>query len=294
MDTFKDILVQLDTPDNSDAALQTALLVARTFTGHLNVIHVHQEPSCVLPMPVVTSDMAGFVVNDVVTAEENAFAKVADKMRQVFEKFVEHHGIRPKTEPESGLDAVTAEFREIYGCGDEVLSWCSRVADLTVLPRPGTSAMADDAFVTLNATLMESGTAALVAPVGVPVSVGKKVAIAWDASEEASKAVTFAMPFLTRAEEVLILETAAPNEEWAGAEALARRLGWHNISSSVMRLPEFISVSAQGDELIKQTCGRFDLLIMGAYTQSYMRRWILGSTTKYMVENADIPLFMAH
>lgn len=75
MNAFKDILVQLDSVQASEAVLQTALLTAKKFNGHLDVFHVHLEPSCILPVPVVSADMAGFVVNDVVQAEEKSFRR---------------------------------------------------------------------------------------------------------------------------------------------------------------------------------------------------------------------------
>lgn len=294
MSGFKEILVCSDATENIEATLKTALLAARRFNSHIDAVHIHKEPTCVLPVPVVTSDMAGFVVNDVVTAEETALAETADKTRRIFEKFIEKEDIRPQAEPDLNSNEVTAEFRELYGSADEILSWASRVSDLTVLPRPDTSALSEDAFEMMNAVLMESGSAVLVSPLTAPVSLGNRIAVAWDASEEAAKAVTFALPFLKRAEEVVLMETAAPNPELAGVDFLKKRLMRHGVSASVLIIPETSSVSALGDELIRQTCGHFDMLVMGAYTQSNMRRWILGSTTKYMVENADIPLLMAH
>ena len=295
MTAFKDILVQLDSIQTSEAVLQTALLTAKKFNGHLDVFHVHLEPSCILPVPVVSADMAGFVVNDVVHAEEKAFAENADEMRVVFERFVEEHGLLPKTEPKADLKEITAQFREIFGCEEEVITWCSRVADLTVLARPDTSsAIARDSLAVLNAALMESGSAILIAPSQVPQTIGTRVIIVWDATEEAAKAVTLAMPFLVKAEEVVILETDVPNEVWADAKALAGRLAWHGIHTEIVKIPETSSVSTKGAEIVRQACGRFDLLVTGAFTQSTMRRWILGSMTKYLIDNADIALFMTH
>ncbi len=295
MNAFKNILVQLDAAQTSESVLQTALLTAKKFNGHLDVFHVHLEPSCILPVPVVSADMAGFVVNDVVQAEEKAFAANADEMRVIFEKFVEEHGLLPKTEPQAELKEITAQFREIFGCEDEVIAWCSRVSDLTVLARPELSSpTARDTLAVLNAALMESGSAILIAPREAPESVGNRIMIAWDATEEAAKAVTLAMPFLTRAEEVVILETDLPNETWADSHALARRLAWHGIKSEIVKIPETDSVSTKGAEIVRQACGRFDLLVTGAFTQSTMRRWILGSMTKYLIDNADIALFMTH
>ncbi len=295
MNAFKDILVQMDSEQTAQSVLQTALLIAKKFNSHLDIFHVHLEPSCILPVPVVSADMAGFVVNDVVQAEEKAFAQNADDMRVIFEKFVEEHGILPKTEPQADLKEITAQFREIFGCEDEVIAWCSRVADLTVLARPETSSpLARDNFAVLNAALMESGSAILIAPHEKPETIGTRVMIAWDATEEAAKAVTLAMPFITRAQEVVILETDTPNEEWADAKALSARLSWHGVNAEVVKIPESSSVAAKGAEIVKQACGRFDLLVSGAFTQSTMRRWILGSMTKYLIDNADIPLFMTH
>lgn len=295
MNSFKDILVQLDTAQTARSVLRTALLTAKKFNGHLDVFHVRLEPSRILPVPVVSADMAGFVVNDVVQAEERAFAANADEMRTVFENFVEEHGLLPKTEPQAGLKEITARFRELFGNEDEVIAWCSRVADLTVLARPERSSpSAKDTLAVLNAALMESGSAVLIAPREAPETIGNRIMIAWDATEEAAKAVTLAMPFLTRAEEVVILETDIPSEEWADSRALARRLAWHGIKSATVRIPETVSVSAKGAEIVRQACGRFDLLVTGAFTQSTMRRWILGSMTKYLIDNADIALFMTH
>jgi nucleotide-binding universal stress UspA family protein len=37
-----------------------------------------------------------------------------------------------------------------------------------------------------------------------------------------------------------------------------------------------------------------DLLIRGAYTQSRLRQMIFGGTTRYILSNAELPVFMAH
>lgn len=292
---YRDILVSISAEDGAESVLSAALLVAKRFCGHLDVIHVHPSPACILPVPVVSADVAGFVVNDVIRAEEKNYDENAGKTRAFFEKYAVDHCLPVLEQPQAGLKEVTARYREIFGAEDEVLSWCSRVSDLTVLPRPDlTAPTADAALDVLNAALMESGSAIMIAPRGVVETIGKRVIIAWDGSEESGKAVTMAMPFLIDADEVVILETDLPNEEWADARALADRLAWHGIDASIVKLPETSSVAAKGLEIVRQACGRFDLLVSGAFTQSTMRRWILGSMTKYLIANADIALFMTH
>ncbi len=295
MQTYKTILVQLDKPESAQSVLGTALLVAKKSYGHLDVCHVVLEPSCLLPVPVVSADMAGFVVNDVVEAEKKVFEQNADETRIAFENFLEEHAILPRTEPQSHLKEVTAQYRETIGCEEEVIAWCSRVTDIVVMPRPNTSQPSfRDSFAVLNAAIMESGSAILIAPKQAPETVGEKIVIAWDATQETAKAVTLAMPFLIKAKEVVILETETPSEQWADSSAIAARLIRQGVEVEVVKMTEFSSVSAKGAEVVKFACGRYDMLVTGAFTQSTMRRWILGSMTKYLIENADISLFLAH
>ena len=293
MDTFKDIKVKIYDTESALAALETALSVARKFTAHLDVFHIRPQPSCLVPVPVVSSDIAGFVVNEVVTADERAADEAADKTRAAFGEFVKNHGLFPTDAPRKNIGEVSAEYREFDGAEAEMTAWCARAADLMVLPRPAEN-NPDNALEIVNAAVMEGGSAVLLAPQTKNPSVGERVAILWDGSEEASKAVAYAMPFLVRAQEVVIIETEVPLEEIAGAAELAKRLAWHEIDAQVVKMPEISSVSERAAEVIKQTCAHYDMLVMGAYTQSSMRRWILGSFTKSLILNADITLLMSH
>lgn len=294
MDAFKEILACIGAAEEVEPALKTALAVAKDFSAHVTAVHVRRDPSCVMPVPVMTADVTGFVVNDVIAAEEDVLIRTADETRRAFDAFVRRENVPADKD---GKEAVTMEYRELNGCGNEEIVWLSRVSDLTVLARPDPSVCAEDAFATANAALTESGAAVLVASLtdSPREKFARRIAVVWDASEEAAKTVALSMPFLKRAEEVVLLETAAPDPDLAGVGVLRRRLERHGINASTLIVPETSGGAALGDELIRQTCGgRFDMLAMGAYTQSNMRRWILGSTTRYLLEHADIPLFMAH
>ena len=109
----------------------------------------------------------------------------------------------------------------------------------------------------------------------------------WNGTPEAAKAVTLGMPFLRKAEKIVIFETAQLTE-FDDAAALKRLLAWNGVDA------EIVPAEASGAALCEKIGGEFDLLVMGAYTQSSMRRWILGSTTAYVIEHADVPLLLAH
>ena len=53
--------------------------------------------------------------------------------------------------------------------------------------------------------------------------------------------------------------------------------------------------SAIGSEIMEKIkSDDADLLVMGAYTQSRVRRLIFGGATRYILENAKVPVLRMH
>lgn len=123
------------------------------------------------------------------------------------------------------------------------------------------------------------------------------VAIAWDGSAQAGRAVRGAMPLLQFAEEVVILQNASDLSEQtraaASPDALIAYLAGHGISQTR-------SVAVSDDNVAKallkgareQGCG---LLVAGAYGRPRLYELALGGTTRGLV-NADdrLHLLLAH
>ncbi|MCH7937805.1 MAG: universal stress protein [Proteobacteria bacterium] len=80
----------------------------------------------------------------------------------------------------------------------------------------------------------------------------------------------------------------------ARAPELAEYLEWHGISAAT-RTFDSEGRKLIGAPLLKECADAgVDLLVMGAYTHSRMRQLILGGVTRHVLEEAAIPLFMAH
>ncbi len=123
------------------------------------------------------------------------------------------------------------------------------------------------------------------------------VAIAWDGSAQAGRAVRAAMPLLQFAEEVVILQNASDLSEQTRASAspddLIAYLARHGVSRAR-------SVAVSGDNIAKallkgaheQGCG---LLVAGAYGRPRLYELALGGATRGLV-NADdqLHLLLAH
>jgi nucleotide-binding universal stress UspA family protein len=123
-----------------------------------------------------------------------------------------------------------------------------------------------------------------------------RVMVAWNGSLGVSHAVAFGMPLIHSAAKVYIavcnpdLERIDVGGE-PGAD-LATYLSRHHHDVELVR-----SDSDQPTEVALTNIARevgADLMMTGAYGHSKLHEWVLGSTTKALVDLAHIPLLMSH
>jgi len=180
----------------------------------------------------------------------------------------------------------------VVGQEEEVVAWRGRLSDLVIVGRP-TEGLEAGTLLTLNAALMESGKPLLLAPPTAPASIGRRIAVAWNGSAEAGRAVAFALPLLQRAESVTILTlTEDSRTVSAPAGELAAYLAWHGITAQAQVIH---AGSNAGSVLLEQcTALNADLLVMGAYTHSRLRQLILGGVTRHVLGHAQLPCLLCH
>jgi len=163
---------------------------------------------------------------------------------------------------------------------------------MIVVNRP-TDDSAVAATMTLNASLVETGRGVLVVPPEGASKFGKRIAISWNGSAEAARAVAASMSLIEGAEKVLILsidgDDAAPNV----AAELSNYLAWHGVNAEIETVPV---PDSQVGETVLQKSGDWnaDLLVMGAYTHSRLRQLIMGGVTRHILAEAKLPVIMVH
>ncbi|NQV44463.1 MAG: universal stress protein [Rhodospirillales bacterium] len=287
--TIKTILVPLDGSDSSRTALHTGIAMARDCEAHLNVVHVRANPKDAVPL--LGEGMSGAVIEDIIAAAEKEAVERARKSREIFDEVCSSQGIAWVDGP-SATGGPTATWIEETGREDEVVAIRGRLADMIVVSRP-TNETAVSATMTLNAAMVETGRGVLVVPPGGSDGFGKRVAISWNGSAEAARAVAAAMPLIEGAEKVLILtidgDSASPN----AATQLNDYLAWHGVNAEIETTP--VSESQVGATVLKR-CGDWnaDLLVMGAYTHSRLRQLIMGGVTRHVLAEATLPVVMVH
>ncbi|MGB0748192.1 MAG: universal stress protein [Magnetospiraceae bacterium] len=286
---IKTVLVSEDGRDAGGTALDAALRIARNCEAHLEVLHARIDPRSAIPM--LGEGMSGAMIEDMISTAETEANDRENRARDTFKTAVLAHDVQEVSSPVPGTGR-TVSWRRETGIEDQVLARRGRLFDLIVCQRPLTREHSN-ALATLNAALFDSGRPVLVVPETLPERVGKRVVIAWNGSLEAARAVKAAMPLFLTAESIHILVADTEDSPDALADELADYLAWHGIHAekNVMS-PEGHGI---GDSLLAEA-GRLnaDLIVMGAYTHNRLWQMILGGATSYALENAQIPMLLAH
>lgn len=274
--TPKSILALIDGSALSEATLDTAISVAKLFGAQLEALHVRADPATLVP--IVGEGMSGAMVEQVMDAMAKSVEGRTQRARAVYDKAAAKAGFPIEWRQETGPEPV-------------VLASAGRLVDLTVLARPDAAADGQMAA-SLDSALFDTGRPVLVAPPASPASVGKRVAVAWNGSAQASRVVSAAVAYFEKAESVSVL-TAPGFDKRAPAEALVAYLAKHKVKATIQSVdPHGKHV---GQALLEQAQQlNCDLLVMGAYGHSRLREMILGGATREVLASSTIPVLMAH
>lgn len=274
--TPKSILALVDGSTLSESTLDTAVSVAKLFGAQLEALHVRADPATLVP--IVGEGMSGAMVEQVMDAMAKSVEGRAQRARAAYDKAAAKAGFPFAWRQETGPEPV-------------VLASAGRLVDLNVLARPDAAADGQMAA-SLDSALFDTGRPVLVAPPTSQASVGKRVALAWNGSAQASRVVSAAVPFLEKAELVAVL-TAPGFDKRAPAEALVAYLAKHNVKATAQSVE--LHGKSVGHALLEQARQlNCDLLVMGAYGHSRLREMILGGATREVLAHSTIPVLMAH
>ena len=198
-----------------------------------------------------------------------------------------------------GKDGASMRWLENDGV-DALAAFCGQAlyADLLVLGQhdaenvsPGAGPPA--AFV--ESVIVTSGRPALILPqAGGYESVGRDVLIGWNATPQAARAVTAALPWLQGARSVHVLEEAAEGAQCGAGELdIAQYLHFHGIEP--VRRRHRVSAAEAGEALLSAAHEvAADLLVMGCYGHGRTRELVLGGASWTVLQKMTLPVLMAH
>jgi nucleotide-binding universal stress UspA family protein len=284
---IKKILVPLSDAKDANGALATAIALGRDFDAHISVLHVRPDPRSAA-MAYMGEPVSASMIDDVMNAAEKRAASDAARARKAFEDACAKAKIVVGAKA-SGSGKVSASFRVETGAEDEVIRIAGRVSDLLVMARPQ-GPLAGSQRLVLEAALIDTGRPLLIVPPKA-AKIGGHVAIAWNGSTQAARAMALAMDFIAGARSVTVLTAKEGGADYRPDE-VREYLGWHGIKAKV------VQVAGKDDpaKALLSAAGRAgaDLLVMGAYGHSRVRELVLGGVTKHVLQTATLPTLMAH
>lgn len=171
-----------------------------------------------------------------------------------------------------------------------------RFTDLVVLPQPvaGTTYRQDASI--LEACMFDAERPALIIPEGASApKPGGRVLLGWNEGAEALSAARAALPFLKEAQQVDICIIDPPrhaeNRSDPGGQ-IAEFLVRHGVKAQVDVIAK--TEPNVGSILIRkaQEMGA-EMIVTGAYGHSRLREAVFGGTSRELIDNCSLPLFMA-
>ncbi len=283
---IRKLLLPLTGTAAGEAALNTALTIARVWNAHVLALHVRVDSRDVAPL--AGEGLSGAMIEEMMSATEKESAHRASAVRSMFDRFVAAQDVA-LAEPRSG-GGPSASFASVTGREEDIVAQQARLADLTVVPHPeaGEDVSSSDA---LHAVLFDSGRPVLISPQAPLPTLGKRICLGWNGTAESASAVTAALPWMQRAEAVRILSSEGYQRRGPGAPELAAYLALHGIEADVAVFPPHQGGVGAG-LLAAATEFGCDLLAMGAYSHSRLRQLILGGVTRHVLERATLPVMM--
>ena len=202
--------------------------------------------------------------------------------------------------------ALLAEFAVAAGSrlGDEILIECrsmvsprdlaaqARTYDLAIVPKYGHP---ETAFVA-EGLVFESGRPVLLLPARLGEDASfDTIAIGWDGSRAAARALADALPLCVHARTVELVAINGEKELGTGPSLsdARRHLRAHGIEARESEVPA--GGQDAGTALLRH-CGTIaaDLLVMGAYGHSRLREFALGGATASVLADATLPVLLSH
>jgi nucleotide-binding universal stress UspA family protein len=286
---IKTILTPMTGAKTDGPALEAALSVADLTNAHIQAVFYSSDPNNIA-LPQLGVGMAPGTLGTLISAAERRVENDRVTARSSYEGWRRTNGISEFEGP-ARPNEITTNFAEMRGEVSTTLAKTGRVADVICMVQ--TSETKDGQHSAMvAAALFETGKMVYLAPNGKRVGSIKSIAIGWNGSREAARAVALAMPLLESAETVTVLAGTSDKLTPSDVDAFVTSLKWHGVNVQ----PRMFVMN--GDQVGRLQAEAMDagaqILVLGAYSHSRMREFVFGGVTDEIIKGARMLVLMAH
>lgn len=264
-----------------EAVPDPAILAAVGFASSLGcALHVSTQA---LDVPKTASPISGFLINVEAmarAAEDRSGAECA-RLQTLME------GVG-----RSNSDLSLASHKVVLGAALDAAAIEARLFDLALLPWSADTASAQDMA---QAVVFGAGVPTILVPESAQAAPLKHIAIAWDGSRVAARALCDALPLLSADGRVSVLTIQGEKSLGDGspAQTLAaslERRGYAATAVTAALEGRHIAQALQ-DTALSQGA---QLMAMGGFGHSRLRDFILGGATMGVFANLRMPVLLSH
>lgn len=276
--TYADIVVKVDSSEESDRTLEVGIELSRQFNAHLTAIHPIQLLT-MLPYTGMAGD-AVVIQNYTHELEEQAEA-TGKKCRKLADEKL-----------------VRLDWQAPVGMPNDLIEEAGRLVDLVILPQGNQTEFESVLRGLSEDVLLSIGRPTLIVPyIGCQSMPFKRILVAWDGSQAAARALSDAMPFLLNAEHVEVTTAYEARKNTTTTtnnnENICAHLLRHGIGTESTSIP-YKAVDIGNTILNHVSDTGADLLVMGAYGHSRLREIVLGGATRTLLRSLTVPVLMSH
>jgi nucleotide-binding universal stress UspA family protein len=272
---IRDIVVHLTGSDEDKIRLDYAENLAMYFDAHLTGLLTHIDPE-VLGAPELA--YSG-VLEELIRQANDLTKERQDALRPRFSKMAMPNDLR-----------VVSGYRGNVG---QAMAAEARTADLFVGTRPFGD-RDNNHRIEEQVLFMGAGPCLLLPPSYPSRILYDTIVVGWKDSREAARAVKDALPFLRKAQTVILAmvhEEADEETRSSSGADVGRFLSRHGIKAEIKVITGRRHAS---EALLDEAEARLaNLIVAGGYGRSRLSEWLLGGVTRSLLSECPIPVLMS-
>jgi len=189
---------------------------------------------------------------------------------------------------EVSIDKSLINVKIKEGIRSNLVEQSSKFCDLVIAAAPPSGITT----ATFETAVLKSGKPVLMFPRVMRELSFDSVIIGWNNSPEVSRALTSSIEILKLAKKVKIVSSLEYVKDESQLEEIVTYLALHGITASY-EIVKTTRIPGQG-LLNAALDGNFDLIVAGAFGHKGLKELMFGGTTRYLLENSTLPVFLSH